>query len=198
LTAQRIFGSLTQWDDTVLQWLHSRNTPLGIRIMDTWTILGTGVFTAILGIGIAVLLSHKRQWAMFKGWTAAFVGGPMIENILKWSIRRPRPEFAGPFLHHFSYSFPSGHALNSTAVYGMLTYIVLRIWTPRRAAKIGIVVFSILLVMGIGFSRLYLGVHYLSDVLGGFSVGIVWLATCIVFTERSLKAGRLKDDIAND
>jgi membrane-associated phospholipid phosphatase len=151
--------------------------------METFSILGGVVFMAIPGIGIGALLARKRKWKMFKGWSAALVGGPLIENILKWSIRRPRPEFAAPFLHGFSYSFPSGHALNSTIVYGMLTYILVTVCTRRSAAKVGIVIFFVLLVLGIGFSRLYLGVHYLSDVLGGFAVGIVWLATCIVFTD---------------
>ena len=73
--------------------------------------------------------------------------------------------------------------MNSTIVYGMLAYILVTVWTRRSAAKVGIAIFTVLLVLGIGFSRLYLGVHYLSDVLGGFAVGIVWLAACIALTE---------------
>ena len=83
--------------------------------------------------------------------------------------------------------------MNSTIVYGMLAYILVTVWTRRSAAKVGIVIFTVMLVLGIGFSRLYLGVHYLSDVLGGFAVGIVWLAACIVFTEKSQRRQGLKD-----
>jgi len=153
--------------------------------MGTLTIMGAGAFTTILGIGVGALFARKRKWGILKGWSAALVGDPVILNILKWSIRRPRPEFAAPFLHDFSYSFPSGHAMNSTIVYGMLAYTLVTVCTRRSAARIGIVVFFVLLVLGIGFSRLYLGVHYFSDVLGGFVVGIAWLAACIVFTETS-------------
>jgi undecaprenyl-diphosphatase len=185
LTAQFLFGPITKWDNIVLQWLHSHTTPFGIHMMVTFTMLGTEGFIAIPGIGIGALLAHKRKWMMLKGWIAALVGGPIIENILKWTIRRPRPEFAAPFLHGFSYSFPSGHAMNSTIAFGMLAYILITFCTRRRAAKIGIVIFTVLFVLAIGFSRLYLGVHYLSDVLGGFASGIVWLAACIVFTETS-------------
>jgi undecaprenyl-diphosphatase len=176
---------MTKWDAIVLQWLHSHTTAFGIQLMATFTILGALSFIAIPGIGIAALLARKRKWLILKGWTAALVGGPIIENILKRSIRRPRPEFAAAFLHGFSYSFPSGHAMNSTIAYGMLAYILVTLWTRRSASKVGIVLFTVLLVLGIGFSRLYLGVHYLSDVLGGFAVGSVWLAACIVFTETS-------------
>jgi undecaprenyl-diphosphatase len=183
LTAHLLFGPITKWDNIVLQWLHAHTTPFGIQMMAAFTILGAAAFTTIPGIGIGALLARKRKWMMLKGWTAALVGGPIIENILKWSIRRPRPEFAAPLLHGFSYSFPSGHAMNSTIVYGMLAYIFVTLWTRRGAAKVGIAIFTVLLVLGIGFSRLYLGVHYLSDVLGGFAVGIVWLAACIALTE---------------
>jgi undecaprenyl-diphosphatase len=184
LTAPLLFGPITRWDNIVLQWLHSHTTPFGIHMMATYTILGAAAFTAIPGIGIGALLARQRKWMMLKGWSAALVGGPIIENILKWSIRRPRPELAALFLHGFSYSFPSGHALNSTIVYGMLAYILVTLCTRHNAAKVGIVVITVLIVLGVGFSRLYLGVHYLSDVLGGFAIGIVWLAACIVFTRR--------------
>lgn len=133
---------------------------------------------------MALLLAVKRKRRVLIGWSAALIGGPIIENILKWSVRRPRPEFAAPFLNSFSYSFPSGHAMNSTIVYGMFTYILVTVWPWGRTARVGVIISSVLLVLGIGFSRLYLGVHYLSDVLGGFAAGSLWLAMCILFTAR--------------
>jgi len=152
--------------------------------MAAFTRLGAWAFLAIPGIGIGALLAYKREWILLQGWSAALLGGPIVENILKSSIRRARPEFAASFLHGFSYSFPSGHAMNSTIVYGMLAYILITLRARQTAAKLGIVLFTVLLVLGIGFSRLYLGVHYPSDVLGGFAAGIAWLAACIGFTRR--------------
>jgi len=182
LTTQLLFEKLAKWDNFVLHWLHSRNTPLGIHLMGTLTCLGAAAYTSILGVGLGVVLVRKRKWKVMIGWSAALIGGPIIENILKWSVRRPRPEFATPFLSSFSYSFPSGHAMNATIVYGMLTYILVTVWPWRRTVRTGIIISCVLLVLGIGFSRLYLGVHYLTDVLGGFAAGSVWLTMCILFT----------------
>ena len=106
-----------------------------------------------------------------------------MESILKIWIRRPRPELPDPLLHPLTFSLPSGHAMNSTIAYGMLTFILLTIWKPSRALTTAIIMMAALLIAGIGFSRVYLGVHYISDVVAGFAVGVFWVGLCIALTE---------------
>jgi undecaprenyl-diphosphatase len=128
---------------------------------------------------VGLLLASRRQWTLLAGWLAAFVGGGLLDEILKVVIRRPRPPYATAFLHHYSWSFPSGHAMVSLIAYGMLAYLLVVLWTNRRSTRISIVLGAALLIVAIGLSRLYLGVHYFSDVVGGYAAGVLWLSACI-------------------
>src|ERR1039458_4473164 len=87
-----------------------------------------------------------------------------LDASLKHIIQRPRPIYAAAFLHGTSYSFPSGHAMESLVGYGMLAYFLVIFWATRRYSQVAIIVASTMLIAAIGFSRLYLGVHYFSDV----------------------------------
>jgi len=176
-------GSITELDLTVLQWLQARNTLPGVRIFWAVTLLGSPVFIVVLGVVVAVVLARRQQSLVMAGWSVALVGSALLERVLKLSIRRPRPDFAAQFLYDSSYSFPSGHAMNSLVAYGMLAYILVTCWARHRAAQIAIIVCAALLILAIGFSRLYLGVHYLSDVAAGFAAGIFWLSICITGVE---------------
>jgi len=111
--------------------------------------------------------------------------------MLKLVIRRPRPPGAAALLQHFSWSFPSGHAMASLIGYGMLAYVLTLLWIHRRSAQIAVVLGAALLIIAIGFSRLYLGVHYFSDVVGGYAAGVLWLSACISGLEvaRGWRAG---------
>ena len=135
----------------------------------------------------------RRQWILLAGWLAAFAGGGLLDAALKLAIRRPRPPYAAAFLHHYTWSFPSGHAMVSLIAYGMLAYLVVVLWTNRRSTRISIVLGAGLLIVAIGFSRLYLGVHYFSDVVGGYAAGVLWLSACVSGLEvaRRWSAGTL-------
>ncbi len=105
---------------------------------------------------------------------------------LKLGFARERPFFPAPLATESSYSFPSGHSSMSLAVYGTLGYIVARHAASRRK-QIAALVGSTALVLLIGFSRLYLGVHYLSDVIAGFSLALAWVALCVVLLHLRLR-----------
>jgi membrane-associated phospholipid phosphatase len=117
------------------------------------------------------------------GWVAAFGGAALLARVLKVAVRRSRPPYASVLLHGFSYSFPSGHATDSLIGYGMLAYFLLVCWGKHSFTQAAIISGSALLVLAIGFSRLYLGVHYFSDVIGGYAAGMVWLSICITGVE---------------
>jgi len=103
-------------------------------------------------------------------------------DALKTLFARPRPTVVPPLAWTDSTSFPSGHAMNSLLVFGMLAYHLWREF-PRPPARLVFLAAAAFLVGAIGMSRLFLGVHYLTDVLGGYSAGTVWLAACIAAAE---------------
>jgi undecaprenyl-diphosphatase len=181
-TAVIRFDSVTAWDTNALQWLHSRTSPFGIGIFSAITFLGQTLFLDFLGVVIALLLVRKHQVVLMVGWIVALIGGEMTESVLKLWIRRPRPEFAFLILNRPTFSLPSGHAMNSTIAYSMLAYVLVSVWKPGRAAEAGMIIVAALLVIGIGFSRIYLGVHYISDVVAGISAGMFWFGLCVSAT----------------
>jgi len=170
---------LTQFDVTLLDWVHRRATPAGYAIANAISLLGSPLTLTGLALGVGLLLAARRQWILLGGWLAAFAGGGLLDEVLKLVIRRPRPPAAAAFLHHYSWSFPSGHALGSLIGYGMLAYVLMVLWIHRRSAQRSVVLVAALLIAAIGLSRLYLGVHYFSDVVGGYTAGVLWLSTCI-------------------
>lgn len=101
------------------------------------------------------------------------IGVTIINNLFKVIIARPRPDI-NRLVDETGYSFPSGHAITSMVFYGYLIYLIYK-YVDNRKIKIPLMIFLILLIPIIGLSRIYLGVHYTSDVLGGFLLGTVYL-----------------------
>jgi undecaprenyl-diphosphatase len=134
---------------------------------------------AVIGAGGALLLLLRRNWLILAAWVGAFGGAGLLTVILKNLIQRPRPVGAAEFLFGTTYSFPSGHALGSLVGYGMLAYVIGSMWVDSRRARTRLVIATAVLVIAIGLSRLYLGVHYFSDVVAGYAVGVLWLSVCI-------------------
>ncbi|PYP70048.1 MAG: hypothetical protein DMD41_15785, partial [Gemmatimonadetes bacterium] len=89
---------LTQFDVTLLNWLHVHATPAGYAIFNAITLLGSPVTLTILALGVGLLLASRRQWILLGGWLAAFAGGGLLDAVLKLVIRRPRPPYAVAFL----------------------------------------------------------------------------------------------------
>lgn len=170
--------ALTRLDLTVLHWLRAHATPTSYGFWSVISALGSGVAMTVLALGIGLLLLLQRRGIVLAGWVVAFAGAGVLDGALKLLIRRPRPPGAVDFLSHLSWSFPSGHALGSLVGYGMVAYLlVLSVRQPSR--RVGAVPGAALLILAVGISRLYLGVHYLSDVMGGYAVGALWLSACI-------------------
>jgi len=159
--------------------VHTHATPAGYAVFNAISLLGSPVVLTVLALTVALVLGVRRHWIVLGGWVAAFAGGGLLDAMLKLMIRRPRPPYAARFLPHYSWSFPSGHAMSALIGYGMLAYLLVVLWTHRRSTRISIVLGAALLIVAIGLSRLYLGVHYFSDVVGGYAAGVLWLSTCI-------------------
>ena len=171
--------TLVQLDLAAARWIHSTTTPAGASVFLAITNIGSPPMMAaiaLLGVLVTFVARHRLlAWA----WAAAAVGGAILDQVLKTTIHRSRPEYAAAFLHGSSYSFPSGHAMGSIIGYGFLAYaITLTVrWagTHRRV----VLAAAVLLTLLIGISRVYLDVHYPSDVVGGWAAGLAWLAVCV-------------------
>jgi membrane-associated phospholipid phosphatase len=133
---------------------------------------------------------HKRDWwDLFSFFLAAGLGEILLV-LLKLSFHRPRPAHQLAMAH--GYSFPSGHAFIATIVYGFLIYMTWRLF-KIRALRFTISAMSILLIVLVGVSRIYLKVHWLTDVLGGYAAGLAWLvlSVIIVNTMKHMTAPRV-------
>ena len=132
-----------------------------------------------LGVIGAIVLWRSGKRVVLVGWIAAFAGGAIIDQALKMVVHRSRPTYGAAFVQAGSFSFPSGHAMGSMIGYGMLLWAIFVFWHPKRVWKVIIYVLAGLLVLAIGLSRIFLGVHYPSDVAGGWAAALAWLAVCI-------------------
>jgi undecaprenyl-diphosphatase len=179
---------LTNLDLRLAATLHQHSTATGISVARGLTLLGSPIWLGILGAAVAVVLLRRQQRILLLGWVSALVGGSVLDFALKHIFRRPRPFFADPVASARGWSFPSGHAMGSLVVYGMLAYVIIKIWPGRRTRLVAPLV-TAFVVLIIGVTRLYLGVHYLSDVLAGYAAGFMWLAACISGVELVARRG---------
>jgi membrane protein DedA with SNARE-associated domain/membrane-associated phospholipid phosphatase len=180
---------LVRFDRALDDYLHSHATPHLTTFFLVVTAFGSTVAMVLLGVVVAALLAWRRLWTLLWTWIAAVAGSALLNWLLKGLFQRPRPHFAHPLVVETSYSFPSGHAMESFVVYGMLAYLAvlwLRSWEARMAAVCG----AALVVVLIGFSRMYLGVHYFSDVVAGYAAGGVWLSALMTGAETIRRGGK--------
>jgi undecaprenyl-diphosphatase len=177
---------LTELDLDIVTWFRAHSTPLLDHIGVAVSLVGSPIAMALLAAIVAIVLAVRRRWILLSGWAAVFAGGGVLDWGLKQIIQRPRPAGASAFLHGESFSFPSGHAMGSLFGYGMLAFLLARFWARTRRQRLTIIVSTAVLVVSIGLSRLYLGVHYFSDVVAGYAAALVWLAACISGVEITL------------
>jgi undecaprenyl-diphosphatase len=169
---------LTQFDISLLTWIRAHSTPAGDRIFSAISAIGSPGALSVLFVIVSVALAVRRRRLLCAAWILALAGDWVLNVALKNVVRRPRPADAALFLQGHSFSFPSGHAMGALGCYGMLAYLAI-MGLERRAARWAIVGAAAVLVLAIGASRLYLGVHYFSDVVGGYAAATIWLAVCI-------------------
>lgn len=177
---------LTAVDLRVASWFRLHAGAVGDTVAVAVTAVGSPVAMAVLAVLVGVVLAHRRRWVVLSGWLAANAGGALLDWALKRVIHRPRPTGASAFLYGTSFSFPSAHAMGSLIGYGMLAYLLIAFWPPARRHATAVITTALLLILAIGFSRLYLAVHFLSDVIGGYAAGGVWLVACVTGVEIAL------------
>jgi undecaprenyl-diphosphatase len=166
---------LAQWDVRLARWLSTERSAAGTDFFRVLTLFGSpAVALAVAGV-VCVVLYRRRLLVEAAFLPVVLGGGELLNLILKLSFHRARPDVA--FVHLETYSFPSGHAMISSAAYGALAYLA---WSGYgRRGRLILIAGTTLFVALICFSRLYLAVHYLSDVLAGIVAGVFWLAVSI-------------------
>jgi len=179
--------ALTAVDLSFNTWMRAHATPLGDHVAIAISFIGGPMAMTIIALVVGMMLVRRSAWLTLSVWLAAFVVGAFLDWMLKSMIRRPRPVGAERFIHGVSFSYPSGHSMGSLIGFAMLAYLLVELWPPARRHRTVVVITTIALVLLVGWSRLYLGVHYLSDVIAGFAAGAVWVTACITGLELAVR-----------
>lgn len=172
-------GWLVRVDTAAANNLHEevRESRWIVGPLQVVSFLGKPIFFYLLVGTICVVLLRRSRWRLVVFLATTSLGGGLVDTVVKEAVDRPRPSLAEPVASASGQSFPSGHAMTSTVIYGALLVVLLPA-VARRWRGWALVV-TVTLVAAIGLSRLALGVHYISDVLGGHILGGAWLALCI-------------------
>ncbi len=174
----RTHAPITIIDTKLSGWLHTHSSPpLTAALWIITTLHGTWpIALSAFAIGNRLRLKRERYW-LAAVWLTVY-GGMLLNWTLKLVFQRARPAFAEPILTLTGYSFPSGHTMMATTLYGVLAvYLVSHTRSSGRRALV-ITVASIMIAL-VGSSRIYLGAHYLSDVLGAAAEGLAWMSLCL-------------------
>lgn len=176
-------GPFTGLDEDGAQWLNDQfhDNDLAITVLKVISFTGKPIFLLFaIGIPGAWILHHGgRKLAMFLAVTC--FGGGLIDTIVKVVVGRPRPHVDEPIITAFGNSFPSGHSMQAVVCYGALLLTFLPMLDGRR--RTAAITATATIIVLIGFSRLTLGVHFISDVLGGYVLGAAWLLASVAAFE---------------
>ena len=176
-------GPVTRFDGSVANWLnqavHDRHAL--IDALETVSSLGRPVLLGVIVSAASVFVWRRgrRRLALFLVVTV--VGGGLVDSAVKILVDRPRPIVDHPVATAFGKSFPSGHSMSSTVTYGALLLVFLPVLQKRR--RIAALAAAVALVLAIGCSRLLLGLHFVTDVVGGYVLGLAWLAAAVAAFE---------------
>src|SRR5947207_12912774 len=161
-----------------MRWVAAHQYPAVQKVMLEITSLGTGTVVAMIVFIAGMFLwlnKHKHSAVLL---IVATLGGLVLNQLLKIGFNRPRPKVFEWGTYAVSSSFPSGHAMSSVIVYGTVAYLAARL-QQNVASRILTMVFAAVMIVLICTSRMYLGVHYPSDVLAGVIVGLAWAGFCM-------------------
>lgn len=187
--AETVFhGGMVRFDALIRGWVHGFASPPMTTAMVTISHIGAEVLVAVFATALVLFL--VRRWNRAAVWLATSMAGALVLDLsLKHGFHRARPvPFFGIAPH--SYSFPSGHALFSFCIYGVLAGLLARRMKSNLLAAL-VWTAAALLIAAIGLSRIYLGVHYPTDVLAGYLAGAIWV-TALIAADRYHKHRRAK------
>jgi undecaprenyl-diphosphatase len=182
-------GSTQAFDEAALRWIKNYHSPALDAAMLEITALGTGTVVIMIVCISGLFLSLTRHKYSALLLLVATVGGMLLDTVLKLRFDRPRPQVFTWGTEVAMSSFPSGHAMSATIVYSTVAYLAARLQRRLWARWATMLLAAVIIVM-IALSRIYLGVHYPSDVLAGAIVGLSWAAFCMATLEAIQRFGQ--------
>lgn len=170
---------IIHFDHHVISFVQAMESAWLTSIMKLLSFIGSApviiVFSLFVLFFLYKVLKHRYELILF---IAVMAGSPFLNGILKEWFERARPDFHR-LVDISGYSFPSGHAMNAFTFYGMVTFLLWR-HIPVRRGRTALLLFSGVMIFGIGLSRIYLGVHYPTDIIGGYFASATWLGFSIL------------------
>jgi undecaprenyl-diphosphatase len=176
-------GATQRIDHAVLLWFNARATPrLDTAALEITALGSVYVSAVVLLVATLFLWETRHRYSAALLWVAV-MGGWLLNTMLHAVFDRPRPDlFEWRVPNGGASGYPSGHAMGAMVLYATLAYLVIRLEGTRKLQRVTVAVFGAAIVL-VGLSRLYLGVHYPSDVIGGFLVGFAWATFCALGIE---------------
>lgn len=171
-------GGATRIDQPITDWVVDHRIGWLNPAISVFTDAGGVAAMTTLTIVACAWFGVRRRWARLLTTAAVGIGVAVIGSVLKSAIGRHRPPAVDQLVTETSPSFPSGHTLGSTAVVGVLAAMVV-LSSRGRAVRVAAAAVAALFAVVIGLTRIYLGVHWATDVLAGWAIGLVWLALCL-------------------
>nr|WP_256336630.1 phosphatase PAP2 family protein [Paenibacillus sp. OK060] len=174
------------FDDTLIGWIQGMESPGMTRFMQLFTWIGSEVpvvvITILAMLVLYIYLRHKRELLFL---ACVIAGSTLLNALIKLVFQRARPTI-NRIIEVSGYSFPSGHSMAAFSLYGGLAFLIWK-HVPTATGRVLMIIVSAIFILTIGMSRIYLGVHYPSDVVGGYFLSGCWLAVCIWFYQRHLE-----------
>ncbi len=171
-------------DHEIAAWFHGHLTRPFIDLMLAWSDVGSPLWIAGITSIVVLILILRKRWYGLLAIVLTVPGGMLFHHLIQVIVHRHRPFRHSEFLDLGGYSFPSGHTMAATLLYGLLAVFAILLWKGwhwRMLAILG----ALLAIALVGFSRIALGAHYLTDVLGAIVGGTTWLILCLLVVERT-------------
>ena len=189
LTAAVVTGVADAWDRTLMLALAAERAPWLTWWMKLLSVAGSGLIEIPLALLLILGLALRKRGAEAWWYSAAALSGWALYGLAKLAVHRPRPHVIPRLMHGAGwFSYPSGHSTLAPIIFGLGIIVWAAPW-PSPALRRAALALAALLALGIGFSRVYLGVHYPSDVVGGLLLGTAWSALALLWWGR-IRAGR--------
>ena len=180
VNVMEISGTIA-FDEGIRNWVYDHRSPLLSCIFIPVTYMGNWqTITILAAVLLAVPTTRKKIGLPF---SIISLSSTVVYKLVKGLFQRPRPELAVRLIPQGGFSFPSGHSMNCIVCFGILIYLIRRYCPNQKIANILSVLLGIL-IAGIGSSRVYVGVHFPTDVLAGWSLGLAFLLLSIIILEK--------------
>src|SRR5712691_4906017 len=173
---------LATTDHEVATWFHAHLTNTLVSVLRAFTDFGAAESIGVVLFCLVLFFIWKRWWPSLVTLIVAVPGGMLLNEWVKILVHRHRPFVDGPFVDWSGYSFANGHTIGATLLYGQLALFILPAMKTRHWRRLTVASAALLIAL-VGFSRIALGAHFLTDVLGAIVFGIFWLAFCLFATK---------------